>query len=419
VADISDTLRGLTNSGYKFKCGNVPDRISELTDLRVRRDRLREAFAIVTSGIEFETELGKLRAIATPGGNPETVCTTFQKVLFASAALESIPKFQSHIRHLQEIQKMIEGLIRPELSAACAQRNSVHFSTYAGYCRQISCDFLPAHIALTHFRDEANRKVVLLAGGELPVTDWLPECFAQCRELTVGFSQWCLAFSPSIFQPSLRIDLVRIVSDVLGREIDAKIQGLVSSNDFVALASVMTAIRGFVASFPPEWRLPPNLLLDGCVKAIQATFPEMLQTYLATLVRKSPRSPQKTPPTFDQGRLEKLITLGMNAAGWSHILAVDAAPCYNFISTFLVNAIESATAEREAFVATQKVDDKMHEIHLAEVAKYYIAQREVEQRIIQFEKESPELISSPSSSFSKFKDSIEWEIVTVMASRTL
>ena len=46
VDDLSENLRNLTNSGYKFKSRNVSEQISELSTLKFKRDRLRESAEI-------------------------------------------------------------------------------------------------------------------------------------------------------------------------------------------------------------------------------------------------------------------------------------------------------------------------------------------------------------------------------------
>jgi hypothetical protein len=428
VSEISDSVRGLTNSGYKFKSGNVPDKITELSTLMVRRDRLREASTTLKLGIEFETQLGDLKVLA-PSESLEIVCGRYEKVGNASRALASIQRFAELQGELEGIHRVIENRLGPELESACARKNSEGFAKFAGLAQRISVEDLPNAVLLTQYRTAVTEVISRLTEGPLGITEWINPCFEQFREVTLSIWRWASALA--VVRPSIGEDFLGIASQLLSTVIEPRAQRLLKSTDFPSLSQVVQTIQSFAATFPGELGVSPGAFLGGCIDAVQANFPGVLQSYLAPHLqpppKPAPKSPLRAPARpsvepFDNAKFGRLVQIGINCLPWIRILSQDHSRCVAHVCTFLTSAVKLTITERAA--SRQKPDDASFEIALVDLVRYYTSQVENGRRMEQFEADAAALCGSalqslPSAALGQLLAAVEGEILDVMVARSL
>lgn len=448
VGDVAEAIRDLTNSGYKFKSGNIPDKISELSSLKVRRDRLKEASEKLKNGIEFENQLVELRNSAG-GGDLKSVCAQFQEVEEAYQTLKSIPKFESLRSDLLQMQQIIEKRLRPEMATACSKLNAPTFSRYAEYAKQIQMEMLPSSIVLEHFREKILGVLRNFDEGELPITVWLQQCLEQCHEQVIRVSQWCLSLKPAIFVTSIRLDFIQIVSQVVGPSIDKRSQSLLSSLSFDDLVVIVNAVNHFALSFPLDWNVKQEIVFGRSLEYIQSHFPEVLQKHLnskvtpARTIPKSSttgalnRSPAPSPSRsterfsaaeraqpFDKTKLSGCIDLAVKTQEWIKALSKDPIKCVKLVSKFLEDAIALAVSELNGSAGdTASLSDAAYILKFAEILQLYVFELRQEQKLQGFLREADKIglttTTETGGAFEKLKIAIEDEIVNVMTSKPI
>jgi hypothetical protein len=424
VHEISDSVRGLTNSGYRFKSGNVPDKITALSSLKVRRDRVREASETLRLGMDFEAQLATLRDFA-PTGGLRAVCARFEAVARAAAALAPIPKFRRLQAQVQELQRAIAGRLRPELAHACAQRSADAFVAAGQHARQIAAADLPGAVLLARYREELAAVVGGLATESLAITQWIKPCFERCREVTAKFTAWSLGLKPALFEPEIKVDFLRAMSQLLTEAIEPRAKSLLKSTDFPSIAQVMGAMK----QFAEEWPEGADFFLRGCIDSIHGAFPDVFAGYLASHLQgppksslKSPRAPARpdSPAQSPRPKLSELVTVGIRCLPWIRVLSRDFPGALRLLCDFLAKAIDQAVAERGR--QRQPPDERNFEVALVELSQQFLAQEEIRRRLTQFETEAAAfcpLSSRPSDGIDKLQAAIECEIVDVMAVRAI
>lgn len=325
VNDLSTSLRSLTNSGYKFKSDNVtPDKISELTSLKIRRDRLKDASDKLRHGIEIETDLQQLQASAAIG-DLKTVCEKYENVSLALESLSSISKFNSLKNYLTSIQKTLGNRINPELNSACLRMNTETFSKYTLYSQQVGLKDLPLDSIYKTFRQQIEKeRVTYDCDPPLPITDWLPMCLKKCNDYLSNFSKWAVSLtttktaeantrssfrnksSPStpVFTINPKIitdELLRIFEDVISPSIDNHAKAFITTSKFDDLSTIFEMIHDFTAN-----TIHNENIFKGSLNYVQNQFPDALKTFLSSSLPKSiMKSHQLLPKSSTSSNLSK------------------------------------------------------------------------------------------------------------------
>ena len=410
VNDLSTSLRSLTNSGYKFKSDNVtPDKISELTSLKIRRDRLKDASDKLRHGIEIETDLQQLQANAAIG-DLKTVCEKYKNVSLALESLSSISKFDSIKNSLSTIQKTLGNRISPELNSACLRMNTETFARYTLYSQQIGLKDLPLDSIYKTFRQQIEKeRVTYDCDPPLPITDWLPICLSKCNDYLITFSKWTVSLtttrstdtssrsnfrsnsiSPTpVFSLNPKIitdELLRIFEDVISPSIDNHAKTFLTTSKFDDLATIFGMIRDFTAN-----TIHNDNVFKGSINYVQNQFPDALKAFLSSSLPKSIIQNRQTLPksntsgnlskqqspiqsrsiesfsnftaksnneneksdtevisnsdNYDPKMLETCITISSRALEWIKILAKDPNRCIDFVSNYMNQVIQCFTID--------------------------------------------------------------------------
>jgi hypothetical protein len=433
VSEISDSVRGLTNSGYKFKSGNVPDQITELNSLKVRRDRLKEASEALKHGIEFEADLADLKALA-PSESFEVVCGRYEKISASARVLAGIPRFQASQGELQAVYQIIENRLKTELTTACSPTNAENFVKFAGLAKRISAPHLPGMVVLAQFRDSITEVISRFTDGPLGLTKWINPCFEQCRERALDLTNWTHRLKPQLFDTGLRNDMLAIMSQLLGAAIEPKAQRLLASTDFTSLSQVMRDISAFADRLSVDLTISTGTFLRGCVDSVQAAFPGVLQSYLSAFLQPPPKPSAKSPvrsparqspdpvPPFDGAKLGRLVLTGIGCLPSIRVLSRDHPRCISHVCTFLTGAIQLTISERAS--SKPKPDETSFEVALVDRIRYYTSQLENGRRIEQFEADATALCASPlpvmpSGAIAGLLAAVEAEIIEVMVARPI
>lgn len=373
VNDLSSSLRLLTNSGYKFKSDNAaPDKISELSNLKIKRDRLKDASDKLQHGIDIETDLQQLQASAAIG-DLKSVCERYKNVSIASESLSSISKFDSIKNSLSSIQKTLGNRINPELNSACLRMNSDTFSRYTLYSQQIGLKDLPLDSIFKTFRQQIDKERVSYdCDPPLPITDWLPMCLKKCNDYLSNFSKWTVSLTTIkaeensrlsfrnkslSLNPVLPIDskiitdeLLRIFEDVISPSIDSHAKTFLTTSKFDDLATIVGMIRDFTTNI-----IHNNNIFKGNITRIQNQFPEALKIFLNSSLPKSTiQNHQTLPKSSTSGNLSKQQQFPSPSRS-TEFLTSKNTKSSNIIST-------SDKSDNETALKSDTYDPKMLEI---------------------------------------------------------
>jgi hypothetical protein len=387
VNDLSESLRLLTNSGYKFKSGNVPDKIKELTELRVRRDRLKDASERLQHGLEFESDVSELKH-AVSDGSLQLICTKYKELATAAAALSSIPRFGAANSQLSSSRSIIENRLKQELRAAISGRKSDDLVKLVHFSQQISAESLPADAITSYYEHKIKDIVSTFTSGPLSITDWLKSCFDQTHDLTVELAQWALSFHPPFFHNRLRLEFLNSLSQILTPAIDGKTQILLGSCSFPAILRVRQTISDFVLSFPAEWRVPPDLLLSVCVETIQKWLPNGLQAHLDRSLRpvRPQVSAQKTGGALGPNEFAEWTKIALLGMEWIQILSPGSGKCAAIVQASVVKVVTETITQLNAWVAERMGQDGPGQL-LESVLRYYVSQCAIEAQLGSFEQQ--------------------------------
>ena len=451
VNEVAESIRDLTNSGYKFKSGNIPDKIGELSSLKVRRDRLKEASEKLRNGVDFENQLVQLRNVVA-AGELGTVCSRFEEVANAYETLRCIPKFEGLNADLMQLQHVIEKRLRPEMVSACGKLNGPAFSRCAHLAKQIQMEALPSCIVLEYFRESVVGVVREFDQGDRDITAWIQQCFDRCHEHVIKVSQWCLGLTPALFVKSIRLDFVQIVAHVVGPVIDKRTKEMLNAAAFDDLVVIVNAINQFSLSFPMEWNVSQDMVLRSSLDKIQGRFLEVLQQYLnakaappralpkssttGALNRTAVPSPSRSTDRlvtaeqrsqaqpFDKTRLSSLLELAIQTQEWIKCLSKDPIKCMRFVVMFIDEAIGSAIRElKAANTDFASLRDSEYITKFTETLHIYVFEVQLEPKLQAFLKEAANIgyrgSKETDSAFARLKETVVEQIVTVMSSKPL
>ena len=155
VDDLSENLRNLTNSGYKFKSGNVSEQISELSTLKFKRDRLRESAEILQNGIRIEEDGTNLQGKKKSKTDklPE-VCSKYVQVSNALKSLSSISRFRDLNSKLKICRFNIEKRLKEIMTTACSSEKASVFIENAQLSKQIEKPDLPLTVVTDYLQSK-------------------------------------------------------------------------------------------------------------------------------------------------------------------------------------------------------------------------------------------------------------------------
>ncbi|KAH0790961.1 embryo yellow protein [Histomonas meleagridis] len=451
VDDLSNSLRTLTNSGYKFKTGNVNEKVDALGSLQIKRDKLRDASEKLKHGIEIEKDIQQLQTAASTG-DIESLCRQFQSVSHAADSLSSINKFESITTKLESIQKVLVTRIRPELESSCSKLNSTLFSRGIELAHLLQADYLLNTVTLSTFEQKVKKIVDDFDDGQLSLTDWLKPCLHQISSQITKFSQWCLNLKPSFFQPSLRVDLVKIVSNILTPYVDPHFKKLLRTNSFSELVSLFNVISDTVNGFPVDWNIKKEVFLYECISNVQNLFHDKLQSYLTSIIsrktkqmpksntmdnmnRASRTSPRHTEsvdslqtvveatPVFQKETFPNCITAAENSLNWIKVLAKDPIRCIKLVISFVQHSIAMTTQdindELESKEKNVNEDENNYTETLNDFIKLYVFEESLGKRLITLEETASKIgnfAEIGNLSIDQLKTVIETHIISLSSS---
>ncbi|OHT11834.1 hypothetical protein TRFO_18633 [Tritrichomonas foetus] len=445
VNELSDSLRSLTNSGYKFKSGNVPDRIGELTSLKVRRDRLKDAAEKLQHGIDIEADLQQLQSDAAIG-DLQKVCEKYQNVSKAAKSLSTISKFDTIKNNLQIIQKTIANRITPELNSACLRLNGDTFSRYSKYSGQIGLNELPQTVILKTFHQQIDKeRTTYDCDPPLPITDWLPTCLNRCHDYFKNFSNWTKTIGFS-----LNSELFQTFTEVLSPTLDSHMKMILNSSKFDDLVIVFRMINEFSLKINNE-----NVFKENIVR-IQVLFPDSLQIFLnstlnlpqqmpksnttGSLSRNPPPSPSRSTEMLSNPQstnkaansknehnpklLETCINVSMRALEWIKNLAKEPIRCLRTVNIFLQQSIQFVTNDLKNYLGNEATkysgDEQQQILFLGKLLQMFTSQESLEKKLKLFEDNGKKIDDSfQVPSIQNVKDVIEVQILDTMAMKSL
>lgn len=371
VNGINEQLRKLTNYGYKFKTGNISEKVSTLSGLKEKRDRLREASNMLKNGIEIEKELIELKE----GAGTEDIskiCLKFNKVEKAANDLADVNKFGKINDELDGIQKILINRIKPEIENACIKMNDDALIKVIDLTKLIDSDFLINQVALESYENKIKKIIDDFNDGQLDICDWLKPCLNQCGNYAIKYIKWCLGIKPPFFQNVLKYDLIKILSNILSSAIEQKMKIFLRSYLFDELVNIFNMIYDFINSFPSSWKITKEMFLFNVLTNIQSQFSSVLQSYFISLfndqgkrqIRKSKTTDNMNklstqpnhgsvdniqlldkPQQFKKEKLKDLILICEKSLKWINILAKNQIDCFKLVIDSLKQAIKNATEE--------------------------------------------------------------------------
>lgn len=448
VDELSESLRNLTNSGYKFKSGNIPDKIGELSSLKVRRDHLREAGEIITNGIRIETDIQELQQQCNTG-QLKDLCIQYEKVYNSSKSLTSISKFDSLNKNLNTIKITLEDRLKHLMQNACSAQNSATFIENSNLSKKISSSGLELDVASSFISSRIKSIHNNYNSGDLDIIDWLQPCFKDCLTSVVDFSNWCLSLTPPVFNSKIHENFIEMICSELNPAIESQAISLIKEHKFDKVVAIVSCLESSWAQIPSSWYIGEKShrkLLNGIEKArveFISQFKSFLESELSPpqslpksntseSLRQIPNSPMKqsVSSSFDSltmpgstinfdTKLPQFVQTAMKSIEWVSALSADVNMCLRLSSSFLSHAINGATKEflSKKSIASDDVSKVKSLISVFKIAK------EQAQIVEEFENKCLKLTASISHSAmdaaNKMTDAIESEIITAMAAPSL
>jgi len=449
VDAISESLRNLTNSGYQFKTGNVPDKISELSSLKIKRDRLREATEKLQNGVRIESDLQKLQSISTTGPI-KSVCEQYSLVLEASKSLSNIAKFNDMEAKLKSIRSTIEQRVKQPMITACASQNSMLFSENAALSRRVFDNDLPSLVVKDYFQNKIKTILNNFNDGEFSLSEWLKPCYSQCQNVIIQLSDWCLSLNPKIFGNQIRNELIDQCSTVLTSVIEIQSAALLQTHKFDELVVVFQILQTLWKAYPEKWNLAEKCrsnLFSG-MERVGNDFSVVFRSYLDNLLNKPlpksttsgdlrapPSSPIRSPSVgeilsppsntagFDQ-KLDEFINLSKKSLQWISVISSEKAKCVRYLVSFLSFAISGAMKEMASKFSKNEWKSDEDELNkFKELLKMYVRTESQHKEVLQLESEMLVVSGSPNQSAStsteKLRQSIIDQIIRTMSNPSI
>ncbi|EAY05213.1 hypothetical protein TVAG_473920 [Trichomonas vaginalis G3] len=455
VDELSESLRNLTNSGYKFKSGNIPDKIGELSSLKSRRDRLRESGEIIKNGIRIESDIQQLQQQCNTGPLKD-ICAQYIRVSQASSSLKLISKFESLNKNLQSIKQTIEERLKHLMLTACSAQNASSFIENSNLAKQISSEGLEMEVATQFISSRIKSIHNNYNSGDLELLDWVQPCYKDCLQTVVEFSNWCLSLTPHVFTSRIHDQFIQIISTGINPSIESQCNLLLKDNKFDKIVDVINALEDSWAQIPPSWYLPEKShqkLLEG-LKKTKTDFITQYKSYLeaqlssgspvlpksntSDSLKQPPGSPMKqstssmfdtlTMPVSTSGfdtKLPEFVQIAKKSLNWASHISTDISMCIRLSSSFLSIAINGASKEILNNLAKLKVTTSQNDDASKIKASIQAYKTAKEQLVLIDEYESSCLALSPTASHSSSENSnkmieqIEKEVINAMAAPSL
>ena len=454
VDDLSESLRNLTNSGYKFKSGNVSEKISELSLLKVKRDRLRESAEILNNGIRIEEDLKKLQDSCNTG-NLKQVCEQYISVNKASKSLSSISRFVSINKQLRSIKQTIEDRLKHIMNSACSSMNDKVFLENA----QLAQTITDADISLKVVTEFLTNKVKTFHSsydnGDLQLSDWLSPCYDGALSVMIPFTDWCVSLSPSLFDKELRKKFIEIVANELNPAIRKQSITMLSEFKFDELVKINDIIENAWIRLTKTWKLSDSLhdTLNAGMVDVRASFTASFKKYLENILNPNkskslpkssttdtfkdpPSSPARSPSHSDgmlfspistagfDKKLPENIKIAKNSLEWIKRLSTEMKQASLLSSSFLSKVIDAASS---ATIATlNKGESKTEADDMERVTSSIKAYKGIDKdakKVSEFEEDVEKLIGmqphDASESIKKMRDEISKQIVNSMSALSI
>ena len=443
VSGLSESLRGLTNSGYKFKSGSPTDELSGLSALNARRDRLKEAAERLQRGVDIEKDMQQLFHDASIG-ELSTVCEKYKAVFDAAESLSSIERFAEIRKRMGEVQTVIERRIQPELSSACAVMNNEAFIKCRGNAEMVGLPQLPYDAIIRRCRQLIEKeKMTYDSEPPIPICDWLLTCLNKCEGHVMSFSKWSQSLGYS-FQDQL----IKTFEDVMSPVIESHLKILLSSFKFDELVMVVEIIREFQNASKNKY----DEVFKNCISNIKAQFYDSLQQFFYTsinipkqipksstsgsLAKNSLPSPSKSNDSlhqqantqlskdYDPKLLENCILLSLKSIQWIKILANEPIRCVRFINSFILQTMQYFSNKLKnnllsEYIACQN-DDQQRSLYIGKLLQLYTSQDSLEKKLRILESDARSILETFETPSMKFvKDVIEEQILTTMSDKSL
>ena len=465
VDELSESLRNLTNSGYKFKSGNVSEKISELSSLKVRRDRLRESAEILQNGIRIEEDLTKLSDSCNTG-NLKDVCNQYISVSSAAKSLSSIAKFGDLKKSLRSIKQTIEIRLKQIMNTACSSQSSSVFSENALLSEKVTESDLPTKVVIEFITNQIKTIHNNYDNGDLQLIDWLFPCYNDCLNAVISFSEWCISLSPPIFDSKIRSKFIEIVANELNPSIQKQSISILKEYKFDELVQINEIVEKSWAKIPANWRLSETIheKLQNGFDQIHLEFYSYFQSYLNSLLnpkqesipkssttenlnanqqsqstnpqRITPKSPIRSPSMpnaeliapistngFDK-KLQEYSKIAKNSLKWIPTLSTDVQKAILLSSTFLSYTISAAT--KEIISKVNQSPSKTEQDYLDKLSSFLSHYKSVDKeskRVDDFENEVNKLAQNikvaPSEAIQAMRESISEQIVNSMSGLSL
>ena len=464
VDELSESLRNLTNSGYKFKSGNVSEKISELSSLKVRRDRLRESAEILQNGIRIEEDLKKLQDNCNTG-NLKEICNQYISVSNAAKSLSSISKFGNLKKSLRSIKQTIEIRLKQIMNTACSSQSSFVFSENAQLSQKIIETDLPTKVVTEFITNQIKTIHSNYDNGDLQLIDWLYPCYNDSLNAVISFSEWCISLSPPIFDSKIRSKFVEIVANEMNPSIQKQSVSILKEYKFDELVQINEILEKIWAKIPSNWRLNETMheKLQKGFEQIHLEFYSNFQSYLNSLLNPkqdslpkssttenlnanqqsqlnnqkiTPKSPMRSPSMpnaeliapistngFDK-KLQEYTKIAMNTLKWIPTLSIDVQKGILLSSSFLSYTINAATKEIISKInQNQSKTEQDYMDKLSSFLRQYKNVDKVSKRVDDFENQVNQLAQNvkvaPSEAIQAMRDSLSEQIVSTMAGLSL
>lgn len=392
VNDLSTSLRSLTNSGYKFKADNDgTNNINELTHMKERKDRLKDAADKLQKGIQIESDVAQLQQTSSTG-DLKNICEKYSTISSSADFLSAISKFGTIKTTLEQIQITLKSRIMPQLESSCSLMNTLNFATYSDFCHQIGLKTVVLQTIYKVFKDQIESKIRKYDSDQpLSITDWLKPCLQETKQYMSTFSEWTklLTTKPrkeivelrekystlpilSIKTSIITDELFRLYQVLISPSIDRNMMHLISTSNFDDLVSVFTILTDFGKEFS-------NLTLFQDSKSrVQSHFRDALKDFLYSDIKEYQKTMPKsntqnnlykssrqissisadslneesmslTKSNYDPQLIDKSLSVSIRAINWIAILSNDQIDCLLIVHNYIEQIIQIQANELKLF----------------------------------------------------------------------